>query len=372
MYRDCYSNRTIALVIFAHDEAAIIRDTVLSARQAVGKRDGLFVIADNCTDLTAEIAREAGAAVLIRENKKHLGKGAALGWFVKYHWHLLRNYRMLVVLDADSVIEPDFLALVRAEIKDGDQVMQCLVKPIGYEHSHISTLIALSELVEQSMFERIREKLGWPVRLRGTGMVIDPHILYSVAEELQTELEDIALTLLMAGKGIKVKRLETIWVGDPKPTEPASASRQRARWFRGQWNALWIYRKEIMKIGVQGLGGWSLLSSLFLKPRWLSLVLGLVLFAISIPNVFWLGLFGVFLLFNFSLILAGILKMPERKIFLKAIVFVPGFVFMWLKSIFLSFQRLPWLRVRALPVSSARMDFKPTEILKSSEVAEIS
>jgi cellulose synthase/poly-beta-1,6-N-acetylglucosamine synthase-like glycosyltransferase len=371
MYRDINSNKNIALVIFAHDESAIIRNTVRSAMEAVDKKDALFVIADNCTDETAAIARDAGAFVYARENRKYLGKGAALGWFVKFHWNILRNFRMLVVLDADSVIAPDFLSRIREKIKEGDQVMQCFVNPTGYEHSHISTLIALSELVEQSMFEHIREGLGWPVRLRGTGMVISPRILYSVADELQTEVEDIALTLLVAEKRIRVKRIDSVNVGDPKPTEPSSASRQRSRWFRGQWNALWTYREQILKIALQGIGGLSLLTSLFLKPRWLSLVLIISLFVLSIPHPFWLVIFGLFLLGNLAIILTGILKLPERKTFLKAIIFIPSFVFMWLKSIFLSFQRLPWLRVREVSFQSAAIEFKPSEILKSTKIAEI-
>jgi cellulose synthase/poly-beta-1,6-N-acetylglucosamine synthase-like glycosyltransferase len=200
--------------------------------------------------------------------------------------------------------------------------------------------------VEQSIFDRIRSLLGWPVRLRGTGMVISPRLLASVSDRVKTEVEDIALTLLFAEKNIPIQQLAAVAVYDPKPMETSAASRQRARWFRGQWSALWTYKSSILKIIGQGPKGWLLINSLFLKPRWLMMVIKIVLAIASyrlpiLAAFFWLLVSSEMILFLF-----GIFRLKERQFFFKAIIHFPEFIFMWLKGIILSLKHQPWQRVR--------------------------
>jgi cellulose synthase/poly-beta-1,6-N-acetylglucosamine synthase-like glycosyltransferase len=336
----------IALVVFAHNESCIIERSVLSACKALEDGDGIFVIADSCTDDTARRASLAGGQVFIREGGATNGKGAALAWFVKYHWNAIKDFSRLVILDADTFIEPDFIKKIKTQKIDTDQVFQCIVSPCDYEGAPISTLIALSEIVEQSIFDRIRSRLGWSVRLRGTGMVISPKQLVLVSDRVNTEVEDIALTLLFAEKNIHIQQLADVAVHDPKPMETTAASRQRARWFRGQWSALWTYRGSILKILVQGPSGWLLINSLFLKPRWLMMVIKIVL-AIAcyrlpiLAAFFWLLVSSEMIMFLF-----GILRLKEWRLFIKAIIHFPEFIFMWLKGIVLSLKQQPWLRVR--------------------------
>jgi cellulose synthase/poly-beta-1,6-N-acetylglucosamine synthase-like glycosyltransferase len=336
----------VALVVFAHNESFIIQRSVLSASKALECGDAIFVIADGCTDDTARLAKQAGAQVLIREGVSSSGKGAALAWFIKYHWNAIKDFSRLVILDADTYIEPDFIMRIKTQKNNTDQVLQCFVSPCGYEGAPISSLIALSEIVEQSIFDRIRSLNGWSVRLRGTGMVISPQQLASVSERVQTEVEDIALTLLFAEKNIHIQQLAVVAVHDPKPMETTAASRQRARWFRGQWSALWTYRGSILKIIGQGPSGWLLINSLFLKPRWLMMVIKIIL-AIAFNRLPFLAAF-FWLLASSELILffIGILRIKEKQLFLKAIIHFPEFIFMWLKGIVLSLKQQPWLRVR--------------------------
>jgi cellulose synthase/poly-beta-1,6-N-acetylglucosamine synthase-like glycosyltransferase len=337
---------SIALVVFAHNESCIIERSVQSACKALEAGDAIFVIADSCTDDTARLANLAGARVFTRSDGSALGKGAALAWFVKTQWAVIKSYNKLVILDADTMIEPDFIKKIKAQLKDNDQVLQCLVSPSDYAGTPISTLIALSEIVEQSIFDRIRSLLGWSVRLRGTGMVISPQHLALVSDRVKTEVEDIALTLLFAEKRIKINQLTTVAVYDPKPMETSAASRQRARWFRGQWSALWTYKGSILKIIGQGPSGWLLFNSLFLKPRWLMMVIKVIL-AITLNRFPFLATFFWFLVSSeLILFVFGILRLKERQVFLKAIRHFPEFIFMWIKGIILSLKQQPWLRVR--------------------------
>lgn len=341
--------RQIALVICAKNEAALIRSTVVTALKAVRAGDALFVIADNCTDQTAVIARSAGGEVFIRDQMYPQGKGAAISWFVNTYEQRLIPYSYLVILDADSIIEPNFLSILDQSLGKVVNAAQCFVSPIEYENSLIGTLIALSEIVEQTIFDHLRACAGWSVRLRGTGMVFTPKVLMNLDFGTDSEVEDIVLSLLLAEKKVHIQAIENVIVYDPKPLKAAAASRQRARWFRGQWKTLWDYRRAILKVVLGGLDGCSLMGSLFIKPRWLKMMVLLLLGALLIYYP-WaaIPIFSLVMI-EILLFMIGLIRLPDRRKFIKALWYLPGFILMWMKGILMSTQKKPWLRVRDNP-----------------------
>ncbi len=334
------------MVIFAHNELLLIQRTTKTVITALRNKDSLFVVADNCTDRTASLASQAGAQVFFRNLEQPLGKGAAINWFMQNYSSILLEYDYMVVLDADSQIQPDFIDKLNITLTSDVIAAQCILRPSEYEGSPLSTLIALSEIIEHTVFERFKSFFGLSVRLRGTGMVFKPEILLEVSEQIDTEVEDIALSLLIAEKKIQIHSINSVVVYDPKPTEMAAASRQRARWFRGQWLAFWKYRFIIMKLVLSGLPGWSIVSSLFLKPRWLKILMMTILgFALlNFPIIS--GVLLTLVLLELVLFLIGVLRLPDKWKFVRALVYIPGFIVMWIKGILLSMQRLTWLRAR--------------------------
>ena len=336
----------IAILILANNEADVIGETIRSVRLALGPHDAVIVIADNCCDDTTERALEAGALVYQRFTDSPDGKGTALKWFIDQAGSFLENYDLVVILDADNRVSSDFLRQVRAGYQE-NVVIQCFVQPVDVEGSTLGKLIALSEIHEQRTMDRIRSFFGWPVRLRGTGMVMTPAQLKVVEARVATEVEDIALSLLFVSGGIRVLQNDQAYVLDPKPLESALASRQRARWFRGQWVALWHYRREVWRLVLRGPSGWSLLGSLFLKPRWL-MDLILIVLAIVLTQFSWLLAFLALGKVFFDLACLGhtILTSEDRNGYLKAILHAPDFLLMWLRGILLAFKKNPWLRAR--------------------------
>lgn len=357
----------IALVIFACNEADVISETIRKVRESMKSSDSLFVVADNCDDETAEIARSNGAQVMVRKDRSSQGKGAALSWFAEKYQTTILAHDFLVILDADSLVLPDFIQELKERLTENDVVSQCRVAPIGYHGSSMATLIALSEIIEQSVFDHIRSKLRLSIRLRGTGMIFKPDILIQLCPYLKTDVEDVALSLLLADKGITVKSLSTPRVYDPKPTHLKAASRQRARWFRGQWNSLWHYRAIVFKLIMKGPLGWSMLSSLFLKPRWLKfsflILLGLVFW--QIPFISWVLL--VYVLLEILAILIGIIFQPDRLLFIKSFFHFPVFLSMWVKGILLSLKPNRWLRVREFRITKRDYETEASQINLTSK-----
>lgn len=339
-----------AVFIFAHNESAVIADTVRSVLDALQNRGDLWVIADHCDDDTAQIARNAGASVFERSAQKKRGKGAALSWVMQHYHRDLAAVDYVVILDADSRIGDDYFCNLDLEISKHQPlcVGQCFLKPVDYESSRLTTLIALSELIEQRVFDGIRAGFGLSVRLRGTGMVFNPDYLAQISPRIGTEVEDIALSLLSAEQKQIVRSLTSAVVYDPKPIERVSASRQRARWFRGQWAALRKYWRIVLRLILRGPVGWAVINSLFLKPRWLKFVLvvlsgiGFLLFNHLLLAFIFLSIVGVESIF----VLAGTLLLPERRFFLRSFLSIPVFILMWIKGIILSCKEHPWWSVR--------------------------
>lgn len=330
----------------AHDEECVIGSTVEGVMNALSTEDKLFVVADNCADATVNIAKQAGASVVIRNNGSAIGKGDALAWFLRNYRQDILDYSLVVVLDADSEIKSDFIVPLKTNKINERNVYQCFVYPRFNQEAPIGKLAALSELLDQHVNDKIRKTLKWPVRLRGTGMIFPPEILIEVSNEVHTHVEDIALSLLLTARGIQINRIDEVIVFDPKPASSVEAAQQRARWFRGQFQAIWRYRKEILRILVMGPAGWSLLSSLFLRPKWLVLIssflLALFLSHWQLVSLFFWAYFilGVFFL-SLSLIL-----IPERRSFIRPLFHIPAYIWMWLHSIIFSIFPSSWHRVR--------------------------
>ena len=100
-----------AVVIPAHDEELSIADTIESVDRSAYNPENfrIFVIADNCSDATATIAGRHGAHVAERRDPMHPGKGQALDWFLASHRKRLAAFDAVVIIDADTRMDADFL-----------------------------------------------------------------------------------------------------------------------------------------------------------------------------------------------------------------------------------------------------------------------
>lgn len=84
----------------------------------------VYVIADNCTDHTADIARKHGAYVFERTNKELVGKGYAMDWVFPKIFALNKGYDAFCVFDSDNLVHLDFLAVMNNRLLKGQKVMQ--------------------------------------------------------------------------------------------------------------------------------------------------------------------------------------------------------------------------------------------------------
>ncbi len=228
------THRRFALVVPAHDEEASITETVRSL-QAVSYPASLFdvvVIADNCSDETADLARAEGARVLVRTSSGEKGKGYALRW--AFDTLLQDSYEGFVVCDADTVVSSNLLADINGAFEHGAAACQCndQVRPTPGSWSAEATRAGF--LLYNFARPLGRSALLCSAGLRGNGMAFTVDTLRKIPWAAYSRAEDLEYGLVLLLHGIRVWFLPEAQVLATMPTDARNAESQRARWESGR------------------------------------------------------------------------------------------------------------------------------------------
>jgi 1,2-diacylglycerol 3-beta-glucosyltransferase len=222
-----------AIVVPAHNEETTIRGALESLARLDYPTDlrTVFVIADNCTDGTAEVARAAGAVCLERHDTDRRGKGHALGW--AFEQILTMDLDALVVLDADCWMEQNALRAFDEALRTGERVLQCSYAVGNPDDGAMSYASAVGNVIENDLFYAPKSVLGLAVFLRGTGMVFHREILERFPWTAQSITEDVQYALNLIQNGEPIKFLADVRVFSPFPVTSSQLMIQRRRWAAG-------------------------------------------------------------------------------------------------------------------------------------------
>jgi cellulose synthase/poly-beta-1,6-N-acetylglucosamine synthase-like glycosyltransferase len=337
----------IVVVIPAHNEAAVLAFTLPLVLAQLQRGDELWVIDDGSTDGTARVARAVGAQVA-RRARSAGSKGQALRWWAARAGAPVERTCGVLVLDADSRPGADCVAQLRAALQAGIVAGQALVQPVDYAGGVLRELGACSELMEQLLDDTRRAARGWPVRLRGTGMLLRGDVFAAAAQRLCTRIEDVELTLFVAAAGHGITPLHAAQMLDPKPASSSDAARQRARWLRGQARVLRVHWRVVLAVAARGPGGWSLLGSVLAKPRSVLvackllaalLLAGMAANAHTLASAVPAGLLLMWIVPD-AIYLARGLRLPQMRGLALRLVFAPLYALWWLPIAVLAARRV--------------------------------
>lgn len=221
---------TFAILIPAHNEENSISATLQSCGELNYPKEKykVFVIADNCTDRTADIVRQNGATCFERFDEEKKGKGFALEWGFKQI--LPEGYDALVVLDADCQLANHALRIFDNYLKKGEKVLQANDAASNPDSNAMSYAVAIGNLIENRLFYAPKSKLGLAVFLRGTGMVFRREILEKHPWNTHSVVEDVEYTLRLIKNGIKVNFVNEVKVSSEFPATKDQLRVQRERW----------------------------------------------------------------------------------------------------------------------------------------------
>ena len=241
-------NHKFMAIIPAHNEETVIRNLVESLTEQDYPKNlyDIYVIADNCTDRTAEIAKEAGAIVLKRFDEANKTKGHALNWFIKQKIEENADYDALCVFDADNIVDKNFLKNMNKKLCQGEEVVQGYRDIKNPTDSWISAGYAIFYWMMHRFYHLARYNLGLSPLLNGTGFMVKFDILKPNGWQTVTLTEDIEFSLINIAQGRKLGWAVDAIVYDEQPTTFKASWSQRSRWTVGHLQCMKEYTGKLI------------------------------------------------------------------------------------------------------------------------------
>lgn len=245
--------KTFAIVVAAHNEEQVIVQLIENLQVLRYPRElyDIFVVADNCKDRTAELARGAGALVYERFNLEQRGKGYAMEWIFTKIFSLKRKYDAIAVFDADNLVHPNFLLEMNNRLCKGERVIQGYLDAKNANDTWISGTFAISFWVVNHIWHLAKYNLGLSSVLGGTGMVIATDVLQKHGWGATCLTEDMEFTMKALLCGIRTTWAHDAIVYDEKPLTFKQSWNQRKRWAQGHFDVAARYIPRLFYEGIR-------------------------------------------------------------------------------------------------------------------------
>ncbi|MCR1975224.1 glycosyltransferase [Clostridium sporogenes] len=266
-----------ALIVAAHNEELVIGNIIESLKMMDydKKLYDIFVIADNCTDKTADIAKKKGAIVRERFDKKRRGKGYALEWMFNIIFKMEKKYDAIAVFDADNLVHKNFLKEMNKKMCKGYKVVQGYLDSKNPEDTWITGSYSIAFWSCNRMFQLARYNLGLSSQLGGTGFCIDTDILKELGWGATCLTEDLEFSCKIILNGYKVGWAHDAIIYDEKPLTLAQSWRQRKRWMQGFADVSSRYFFKLMKKAIKNFNFTAFDCALYSIQPFVAILLGL-------------------------------------------------------------------------------------------------
>lgn len=348
-FAPCIPTHRFAIVVPAHNEEKGLAATISSLHELdyPGHLFDIFVVADNCTDRTAEVAKNLGVLCLERVDSDRRGKGYALSF--AFDALLAEGFDAIVVVDADNVMSANFLRAMDVRLHNGQSVIQSRNTVKNSLESALTWMLAVGNAIENTLYSLGKENLNLSCPLRGTGMCLSSIILRKIPWDASSVAEDTEYGLSLIRVGQRVHFASEAEVLSDAPVNFEMLAAQRIRWASGNMG---LAKSTAIGIITQGVAsgrfamvdaGWSML----IRSKPLLLTASVLLFAVSIWSGTLISWSAAVLLLWVVYFCAGILAAGISSHSLRLTLAVP-FHLLWLVGISLlglfGFREKSWTR----------------------------
>lgn len=240
-------NHRFMLIIPAHNEEAVVGNLVESLKKLDYPKDlyDIYVIADNCTDATAKVAKEMGAIVYERFDEKHKTKGYALQWFLQQKIDEDAPYDAFCIFDADNIVDDQFLKVMNRKLCQGEDVVQGYKDIKNPSDTWVSAGYAIFYWTMHRFYHLARYNIGLSPLMNGTGFMVKFDVIKPEGWNTKTLTEDIEFSLKRIIKGKKLGWAKDAIVYDEQPVGFKQSWIQRERWTVGHMQCLREYTKPL-------------------------------------------------------------------------------------------------------------------------------
>lgn len=241
-----------AVLIAARNESLVIGELIRSIKRQNYPQELLdvIVVADNCTDNTAEVARECGAICYERFNQEQVGKGYAMD----YGFRMIEQnqpdagYEGYFILDADNLLDPNYVAEMNKVFDKGFRVITSYRNSKNYDSNWISAGYSLWFLREAKYLNNPRMLLKTSCAVSGTGFLIHSDIIKkSEGWKYHLLTEDIEFSIDSVIQGERFAYCGDAILYDEQPCTFQQSWTQRMRWAKGFYQVLGKYGKDLVK-----------------------------------------------------------------------------------------------------------------------------
>lgn len=239
----------VAVLVPAHNEALGIGVTLATVLSQMQPQDTVLVVADNCSDDTASVARMAGAQVVEREHATQRGKGFALDFGLQVLAHKAPD--VLLVVDADCILSEGAVNHLVAQVMQKNRPVQALYLMRAPTDAGLKLRLAeFAWRVKNQVRPMGFSRLGLPCPLMGTGMAF-PWSVLSRANLANGHLaEDMKLGIDLAAMGSAPWFDDTVQVASQFPTQITAQSTQRTRWEHGHLALMLVQAPRLLVRGI--------------------------------------------------------------------------------------------------------------------------
>ena len=241
-----------AILISAKNEENVIAHLIHSILNQEYPKEliQVFVVADNCSDQTADVSRGAGATVYERYDSQQLGKGYALQYLLRQidKDYGLDTFEGYLVFDADNLLEKNYIQEINKVFDNGYRIITSYRNSKNYGSNWISAGTGLWFLREAKFINNARMQLGVSCLVSGTGFLMHRDIVKSNdGWNFFLLTEDVQFSVNSILKGEKIGYCGDAVFYDEQPLRFTDSWNQRLRWTKGFYQVFYEYGSQLLK-----------------------------------------------------------------------------------------------------------------------------
>lgn len=235
-FKESKNYHKYGIMIAARNEEAVIGNLLDSIKKQDYPKDKLtvFVIADNCTDHTADIARKNGAIVYERFDNEHKTKGFALEFLMDRieEDYGRTSFEGYFIFDADNLLNQNYITKMNNAFDSGEKIITSYRNTKNFDENWVASTYALHWIRSIRSNHRARSVLHLATNIQGTGFLFSSEIVKD-GWHYTSLTEDRALTADAVSQGYQITYQDEAEFFDEQPISLKVALRQRLRWSKG-------------------------------------------------------------------------------------------------------------------------------------------